>query len=132
MKHLVLLLLLTVPTLAAEPKHNWVKIPGGVIPDTSQPITTYWNESDCGSGCLSIQNDDGSFIDLETAKIQSGKLVEDSQKKAAKALAKAQAEADEKALKDAMTDTIKDLSKVKDPEVQKVLQAIINKLGLDQ
>ena len=99
--------------------------------------TLYLEQSKCPAPCYPVVSA-GGMIDLSIAKLQSGQLVEDSVKKAARDTKSASDLADDsarKTSKDAARATLKgfDKTKVKDlSDALDIIEKLVKAEGLDQ
>lgn len=111
---------------------TWIKAPGGVLP---QKVTeAFASKEEAGPDGVDISK----VTALDIASVKGDVAFDDPVKIAARQAArdasKAQADADkaaEKVKKDARKIVLKDLSKIKDKDVQDVLAAIVEELGVN-
>ena len=121
MKNLIFsILLLSTPALA----ESWVQAPSGKIP--AKVTEVYASEELCGGECVEISE----APDLEVAKVVGKKAVPDEDKFEARETQRAADSQVAKGKKDERKAILKNLSKVKDKDVQDVLKSIIDELNL--
>lgn len=126
---LIILFLFTSSAFADDAvRHNWIHAPGGVLPDPTQSIITYWNESDCGNDCVSMDKGDGTFATVDTAAIVDGHVVDDADKVVAKQNAAAAANTAHLARRA----LLKNITGITDPQARAVIIAIVKELGFDK